>query len=188
MAWHTVDAHTLNSEGAIEVAGRHVFRLRRRAEIIVQCHGSKEDARVDFIYHPDTDFEARGMQKWLRELLRDIIYSVAGEVLPKRVRYWEDEKGLHGSGVKIERLKKNVLACCTSSNEIMLQPFLILFKTEWLDEVILHEMAHYRFKHHRKSFWTYLSSLLGYDAKQAKARKDIELSPYYGYCLYLTKK
>lgn len=187
MGWHKVDAYTLESEAAVALPGRHVFKAYRKAQIIVQCHGGKDDAHVDFIYHGATDFEGRGVQKWLRELLRDIIYAVARDVLPRRVEYWEAEKGLKGRGVKIERLKRNVLACCSQDNIITLQPFLILFKTEWLDEVILHEMAHYRHKHHRKAFWAYLSFLLGRDARQAKAQKDIELSPYYGYCLYLTK-
>lgn len=55
------------------------------------------------------------------------------------------------------------------------------------DGVILHEMAHYKYKHHRKLFWDHLSALLGGDAGLARAKDFIAMSPYYDYYLYLTK-
>lgn len=183
VAWHLVDFHTLQSEGVISVPGRHVFSYKGKVQVLVQRNGRQ----VDMIYHPDTDFEVRGIQKWLREYFRDTITELAKDVLPKRVKYWEENKGLHGGGVEIKRLRKSILACCSYHNRITLQPFLVLFKQEWCDEIILHEMAHYRYKNHKKEFWKFLSQLLGRDAKKAKAQKDIELSPYYAYCLYLTK-
>ena len=187
VAWHLADAYTIDCEAAIDMPGRHVFRYKKSPQVLVQVYGENDEARVDLIYHAATDFEARGIQKWLRELFRDIIFNVAAAVLPARVRHWERQKGLYGAGVEIKRLKNSVLGCCSYNNIITLQPFLVLFKEEWTDEIILHEMAHYRYKHHKSSFWKFLSSLLGCDARQAKAKKDIEMSPYYGYCLYLTK-
>lgn len=188
VAWHMADERTLSREAEMACPGRHVFRYKGSVQVLVQIRGSRENAAVDLIYHPASDFEVRGIQKWLRELFRDIINTVALEVLPARVRFWENEKKLFGAGVEVERLRNTWLGCCSASNVIKLQPFLVLFKQEWLDEIILHEMAHYRHKHHKKPFWDFLSALLGYDARKAKAQKDIELSPYYGYCLYLTKK
>lgn len=96
-------------------------------------------------------------------------------------------KGIHGTGVTVKRLRKNVLGQCSYSNYITLQPFLVIFKQEWTDGVILHEMAHYKYKHHRKSFWDFLSTLIGKDSRLAKVKDDIALSPYYNYYLYLTK-
>ena len=183
VAWHIVDSHTLQCEAAIERPGRHIFRYKQAVQVMVEHSGRN----INLIYTPESDFEVRGIQKWLRELFRDIIYDIARDVLPKRVAYWQNEKGLYGKGVEVKRMKKSVLACCSHDNVITLQPFLALFKQDWIDEIILHEMAHYRFKHHRKSFWDFLSGLLGYNSKEAKAQKDIELSPYYDYCLFLTK-
>lgn len=80
----------------------------------------------------------------------------------------------------------------TFHNHITLQPFLVIFRQEWMDGVILHEMAHYKHKHHRKSFWNFLSTLLGKDSEienvNENVKNDIALSPYYEYYLYLTKK
>lgn len=110
--------------------------------------------------------------------MRDIILRIAKEVLPARVKYWENMKGLYGTGVTVKRLWKNILGQCSFSNHISLQPFLVIFKQEWADGVILHEMAHYKYKHHRKSFWDFLSTLIGEDSKLAKVKDDIAMSPH----------
>lgn len=188
VAWHLAEPEAVAAKAADTTPSRHVFKIKKVPQIVIDISGPADDSRVDIFYHPYTDFGARGIQKWLRERFRDIIEGIAAEVLPARVAYWENRTGLHGAGVEIKRLRKSILACCSADNVITLQPFLVLFKQQWADEIILHEMAHYRFKHHRRSFWNHLSDLLGHDARKSKAQKDIELSPYYGYCLYLTQK
>ena len=72
-------------------------------------------------------------------------------------------------------------------NQIQMQPYLILFKQEWLDAVILHEMVHYKYKHHRKSFWNLLSTLLGEESKLQKVKQDIAMSPFFEFVWFLTK-
>ena len=139
------------------------------------------------VYSSNTDFSTKSIQKWLRELFRDIILNIAKQVLPERVRHWENLKGLKGTGVTVKRLRKNILGQCSFSNHITLQPFLVIFKQEWMDRVILHEIAHYKYKHHRKPFWDFLTTLIGEDSKMAKAKNDIAMSPYCSYYLYLTK-
>lgn len=163
---------------------RYVFTNKGRVDIWAQYH----DGILDMIYHNKTNFEDKKIQKWLRKIMRDIILRIAQTVLPERVRYWENIKGIHGSGVTVKRLRKSILGQCSFHNHITLQPFLVIFKQVWMDRVILHEMAHYKYKHHRKTFWDYLTTLLGKDSQLAKVKDDIALSPYYEYYLYLTKK
>lgn len=80
---------------------------------------------LDMIYHDSTDFETKKIQKWLRELMRGTILRVAKVILPARVKYWENIKGLHGTSVTVKRLRMNVLGQCSNSNHITLQPFLL---------------------------------------------------------------
>ena len=163
VVWHCVDKFTIECEATMKIPDQFVFQDKNAVELLVQYH----DGILDMIYHDSTDFETKKIQKWLRELMRDTILRIAKVVLPA--------KGLHGSGY------------CTFNNHITLQPFLVIFKQEWTDGVILHEMAHYKYKHHRKSFWTFLSTLIGEYSKMVKAKDDIAMSPYYNYYLYLTK-
>lgn len=172
--WHCVDKLTLECEAAMNVPDRFVCHDKNGVELLVQYH----EGLLDMIYHDATDFETKKIQKWLRELMRDIILCIAKEVLPARVKYWENMKGLYGTGVTVKRLWKNILGQCSFSNHISLQPFLVIFKQEWADGVILHEMAHYKYKHHRKSFWDFLSTLIGEDSKLAKVKDDIAMSPH----------
>lgn len=183
VVWHCVDRLTVECEAAMEISDRFVYQGNATVELLAQYH----DGILDMIYHDATDFESKKIQKWLRELMRDIILRVARIELPARVKYLENLKGLRGTGVTIRRLRKNVLGQCSYSNHITLQSFLVIFKQEWTDGVILHEMAHYKYKHHRKSFWNFLSTLIGKDSRLAKVKDDIALSPYYNYYLYLTK-
>lgn len=66
-------------------------------------------------------------------------------------------------------------------------PGLIVMPQPLIDSVILHEMAHYKHKHHRKSFWNFLSQLLGEDAEMQKRAMDIALSKYWLQMKYLMK-
>lgn len=181
--WHCVDAATLECEAALEIPDRFVYRIRKSIQLLAQYHAGI----IDIIYCPATDFTPHPIQNWLRKLLRDIILRVANDVLPKRVAYWEHQKGIYGTGVTVKRLRKNILGKCSHSNHITLQPFLVIFKQEWMDGVILHEMAHYKYKHHRKPFWDYLTLLLGRESGLANIKDQIAISPYYNYYLYLTR-
>lgn len=183
VVWHLIDKETLQCESCIAMPDRYVFSSKNGVEVLVQYH----DGVMDMIYHPSSDFESKKIQKWLRELFRDTILRIAQDVLPKRVRYWENLKGVHGTGVTVKRLRRSILGKCSFHNHITLQPFLVIFRQEWMDGVILHEMAHYKHKHHRKSFWNYLSTLLGKDSEVENVKNDIALSRYYEYYLYLTK-
>lgn len=183
VVWHCVDKLTVECEAAIDISDRFIYKDKTTVELLAQYH----DGILDMVYHDATNFESNKIQKWLRELLRDTILRIAKVILPERVKYWENMKGIHGTGVTVKRLRKNVLGQCSQSNHITLQPFLVIFKQEWADGVILHEMAHYKYKHHRKSFWDFLSTLIGKDSKLSKVKDDIAMSPYYNYYLYLTK-
>ncbi len=91
VSWHLVDAYTLQCEASLAMQDRFSYNF----DIIVQYH----DGIIDIVYHSGTDFGSKKVQKWLRELFRDLILRVAKDILPKRVQYWENQKGLHGSGV-----------------------------------------------------------------------------------------
>lgn len=180
--WFSVDSATLQAEGSIVRPGQLVLTGRGGVQVIAVASGD----RLDIIYHPDTEFDTPAVQKWLRQLMGEVIGARAREILPARVKYLEDLKGMHGKGVRVMKLPKNVLGCCTADNEIHLPPFLVIFRQDWMDGVILHEMAHYVHKHHRKPFWDLLSQLLGTDARAADAKNDIALSPYFDYYRFLT--
>ncbi|ROT13409.1 DUF45 domain-containing protein [Muribaculaceae bacterium Isolate-105 (HZI)] len=182
VAWHQVDGGIIDREGEYLCASCRYIVDGHTVMIIVA-----DLPQIDIIYFPSTDFNDTGIQEWLRVTLRDHITALAEKVLPERVRYWLENKGLAGGGVVIKRLPKNVLGQCTYDNVIYLPPMLVIFRSDWIDGVILHEIAHFRHKHHRKPFWDHLSVLLGEDARHKDAKTDICLAPYFPYYCFLMK-
>lgn len=88
--WHCADKLTLECEAAINIPDRFVYQDKNSVELLVQYH----EGLLDMIYHDATDFETKKIQKWLWELMRDTILRVAKEVLPARVKYWENMEGV----------------------------------------------------------------------------------------------
>ena len=184
LKWHLVDLFAVQCRAATPAELRYTFFYKKVVQVAISYNGDT----IDAYYHAATNFDVRGFQKWLRERFRDIIFHVADSVLPERVRYWENLYDMHGSGVEVKRLRNRVLGCCSVDNFISLQPFLILMKAEWVDEVILHEIAHYVHKNHRKPFWDLLTKLLGHDARRARRARNEGITPFYPYYLFLTRK
>ena len=127
------------------------------------------------------------IQKWLRELIRDEITARAKIVLPNRLSELERKHNLFGNSVKVKKLRGNIMGFCSVYNDITLMPGLIIMPQPLIDSVILHEMAHYKYKHHRKTFWNFLSQLLGEDPRMQKGAMDIALSKYWLQIKFLMK-
>lgn len=153
----------------------------------VICMISSDHARLDIVYADNTNFENLRLQKWLRETIRDEITQRAQIVLPSRLRELERKNNLFGNRVFIKKLRGNAMGCCSVYNDISLIPGLIIMPLALVDSVILHEMAHYKHKHHRKPFWDFLSQLLGEDAQTQKEAMEIVLSKYWLQMKFLMK-
>ena len=133
---------------------------------------------LDLIYSDFTQFYDIRLQSWLRINIRDQIIKRANEVLPQRFYEIEAIKQIKAKGVRVKKLRKGVLGQCNSFKIISLSPVLVIFPIDFLDMVILHEMAHLKYMHHKKPFWAYLSVLINDDAKQQNDLRDIVLSKY----------
>ena len=140
---------------------------------------------LDFLYTNQTKFENIRVQKWLRETIRDHIVQRAKKVLPQRLHELESLHNLYANGIVVKKLRKGILGQCTHSNYIRLSP---IFPNRLMDVVILHEMAHLKYHHHRKSFWNYLSMLIGEDAEQQNKIQDMAVSKYWDFYLFLMKQ
>lgn len=141
---------------------------------------------LNIIYSYDSKFENIRLQKWLRENIRDAIIERAKIILPKRLHELEDKHNLWAKKVSVKKLRKGVLGQC-AGKYISLSPLIVIFPQELMDDVILHELAHLKYHHHRKSFWDFLSTLIGIDAKTQKMLQDIALSKYWDLYSFLMK-
>lgn len=183
-AWFMADMTVLRQEAMIMSVERKVYQTSTQC---VVCMINPDHSSLDIVYADNTKFDNLRLQKWLRETIRDEITARAKIVLPSRLRELERKNNLYGNRVFVKKLRGNTMGCCSVYNDISLIPGLIIMPQALIDSVILHEMAHYKHKHHRKSFWNFLSQLLGEDARTQKEAMDIVLSKYWLQIKYLMK-
>ena len=74
--------------------------------------------------------------------------------------------------------RRNIWEQCFIYKQIFLPPKIVVFPLELVDEIILHEMSHLKFMHHRKQFWEYFSFLQGRDAKLCKMKESVFFAKY----------
>ncbi len=157
VGWHEVEDSLLQSESIFPCEGRSIYTKGNQCLIMAQV----SDKRIDFYYCHDTKFDNRNIQSWLRNIIKNKILDLANVELPKRLHYWEKEKNLYARQVIIKKLKRrNIWGQCSIYKQIFLPPKIVVFPLELIDEIILHEMSHLKFMHHRKQFWEYFSFLL----------------------------
>lgn len=182
--WLKVDTNVIRQEASITAPYKKVYLTNTQCVI---CIVSPDYATLEIVYAENTNFENLRLQKWLRETIRDGITQRASIVLPPRLRELERKNNLFGNRIFVKKLRANILGCCTCYNDITLIPGLIIMPQPLIDSIILHEMAHYKHKHHRKSFWNFLSQLLGEDAQKQNLAMDVVLSKYMRQIKYLMK-
>ena len=75
----------------------------------------------------------------------------ARRYLPERIRYYEELTGLHATGFRVTAAKTR-FGSCNAKNALSFSCYLMLYPKECIDYVVLHEIAHIRYKDHSKDF------------------------------------
>ena len=180
---HKVDYDVLLMEATFCNPWREIYFKSGICSIVADFDGKQ----LEIFYSEQTVWNNKLLQSWLRKLFKRKILEVAGHVLPTRLHYWEKQKNLKAKSVNVRGLRKNIFGLCTRDGRIELSPKILLMPESYMDAVILHELAHLKYFHHRKSFWKFLSELLGEDAKMQQAKRDTDMGIRYSYLDYLLR-
>lgn len=180
--WVLIDLFTLQ----MEVSKNETSSVYHKGGNLVICQ--RYGHSLHFVYAEIADWESRELQKWLRDKLKAYIIDTACRVLPQRMHELEHQHHLFAKKVIIKKLRKCVLGQCYKEYQtIVLSPKIILLPQKYMDSVILHEIAHLKFSHHRKAFWDFLTTLLGEDSILQKVRMDVQMKTFYRYSDFLLK-
>ena len=183
VVWSRIDQPLLEHEGAFHYNNREAFILQKRICLLRET----SPAVLRLYYSDQTDFARLSVQNWLRRQIKTFVEQTAAISLPRRLHELEAQKGLFCKKVTVRTLRRNILGYCTFTGEIALSPTLVLFPRRMSDAIILHEIAHLRYPHHRKSFWTFLSTLLEENADEEKFKCDIAYCEYRDMIEFLMK-
>lgn len=79
----------------------------------------------------------------------------AYELLSQRCYVWADVMRVTYTHLSV-RDTQTRLGSCSSTNRLNFSFRLVMAPLELVDYVVIHELAHCRFKHHQKSFWDFV--------------------------------
>lgn len=91
----------------------------------------------------------------------------AREILPDRVAYYSARTGLVPVGLKVTSARRRY-GSCSGKNSLCFSCFLMRSPMEAIDAVVVHELAHIRYKNHGPEFYALVESILpDYRARKA---------------------
>lgn len=98
----------------------------------------------------------------------DALKARARAVLPRKVERYGAMMGLCPTGVKITAAQKRY-GSCSAKNSLCFSCYLMRSPDEAIDAVVVHELAHIRYKNHGKSFYALVEQYM----PDYKARKKL---------------
>ncbi|HBR31986.1 MAG: SprT family zinc-dependent metalloprotease [Eubacteriales bacterium] len=99
------------------------------------------------------------------------IKQSAREYLPQRTAYFGRLMGLKPTSIKITSAKKR-FGSCNSKNGICFSYLLMRYPNDAIDYVIVHELAHIKYKNHGKAFYELIKKYLPDYADRIKMLKE----------------
>ncbi len=98
-----------------------------------------------FLFHcRDAEGLGRNVERFYRR--------VAQASLPPMVEAWSETMGLKPTSLHFRRTRRR-LGYCDAHNRITLNTALVRYDWELVEYIVVHELAHIRYKHHRPEFW-----------------------------------
>lgn len=87
------------------------------------------------------------------------LVNLAKEVIPHKVEYYSSMMNLKPTGVKITKAKTR-FGSCSPKNNLCFSCFLMTYPDEAVDYVVVHELAHIKYRNHSKEFYNLIEQYL----------------------------
>lgn len=117
-----------------------IFKQQQKIQELIQQNSGK------FLFFGEwIEFEKQYTKKSIKALLVNY--------LEERVSYFSNLMKLSYSSIKV-RYNKKVLGSCSFDNKLSFSLLLFFADISSIDYVVIHELAHIRYKNHSKNFWT----------------------------------
>ena len=98
------------------------------------------------------------------------LIRAAHQILPERVRFWGERMGLHPTRITITRARTRY-GSCSAKNAVSFSCRLMQKEGALVDYVVVHELAHIRFKNHGRAFHQLIEQYLpGHRALEKRLR------------------
>lgn len=144
------------------------IQVTKDAEVIVRSPVKCSQKRIDEFVLQHTDWINRHLEKAKKENSKRIELSKqdienlrqkAKEILPSKVEYYSHIMGLYPTNVKITSAKKRY-GSCNGKNSLCFSLYLMLEDGAFINYVVVHELAHIKYKNHSKEFHAFAESFV----------------------------
>lgn len=85
--------------------------------------------------------------------------ALAEQTIPPKVQIWAQRMQLQPSGVKITRAQTRY-GSCSPKNSLCFSQYIMEYPEEAIDYVIVHELAHIKYKNHGREFYALVAQYL----------------------------
>ncbi len=89
----------------------------------------------------------------------EFLRSKAKEVIPQKVAYYSQIMGVKPENVKINSARKRY-GSCSGTNNLNFSLYLMDKPTEFVDYVVVHELAHIKHHNHSKDFYSFIEQFI----------------------------
>jgi len=128
---------------------KHIYLRIKNDKVEVSCNNF---ISKDFI----KEFVLKHYEKIKKQIRtrkdKDFYKQNAPKIILPIVKKYSKLMGLFPSKISF-RFKISNWGSCTSKNHIIFNYYLIDEDKEFIEYVVVHELAHIKFKHHKKEFW-----------------------------------
>ena len=144
------------------------LQLDREGKAIVRApYGVKKEYIDRFVAAHESWLERARAKQRARRLAhpeptdeeRRALIALAKEYLPMRVDYWSNIMDLTPTGLKITSARTR-FGSCSGKNSICFSWRLMLYPSEAIDYVVVHELAHIRHHDHSPAFYALIEQYL----------------------------
>lgn len=154
------------------------LEVTRNAEVIVRAPLNMPETRITEFLFQRYEWIKKAIQK---QKQRENKYNLSADelkclmekavqIIPGRVEYYSRIMNLYPTAVKIN-FARTRFGSCSPKNSINFSAYLMLFPTTAVDYVVVHELAHIKYKNHQKEFYSLIEKYMPDYKNRAKLLK-----------------
>ncbi len=139
--------------------------VTKNAEVIVRAPNRTSKAVIVAFVEKHASWIEKHVQKVKERVASEPVLSqndveklraLAEDYIPGRVQYWSEIMNLYPTGVKITCAKTRY-GSCSGKNSLCFSLYLMTKPRDFVEYVVVHELAHIKYKNHSKDFHNFVA-------------------------------
>jgi len=150
--------------------GEELYFYGKAYPLLLRQH-TKKRTKLTFTDEKFTLFYSNYDELLFQRNIDNFYLQKAKDDIPEMVAKWSEVMQLEYSKISFRKTKRQ-WGSCSSGNNLSFNTMLIKLPKDVIQYIVVHELAHIKHKHHKKSFWALVESYLpNYKEQVAKLKQ-----------------